>query len=541
MYTHATQLTLPKVAIAGSTSIDQSIDEGCMSMKPTLLSGPTGALPWLALAFCIPHALAQSVPPDRPYQDNTVYSFGAKDGLPAAQVSEGAAITHGRVQIHGLPMAYTATAGHLTASSPQTGQPEASVFYVAYTADGYKAEKRPVTFFYNGGPGSSSIWLHLGSFGPKRLATGDPAANSGGKPFPWVNNRQSLLDSTDLVFVDAVGTGFSEAISPNTNQTFWGVDADAALFRDFITRYLQVNRRVASPKYLYGESYGTPRTDVLANLLEEGGTPLAGIVLQSSILNYNSNADMNNGSYGTFIPSYAAVGDFFKLVTPPPARVAPFLNQVRNLVTGQYQSALNAYQKTHVPPSANLLTQLYMDTGYTAAQWLNTFNLDETTFRTNLVPGYLLGRYDGRVIAANGSPLAADGDPSDTLISQPFTDRFNDYLPHTLKYTAVSTYNVLNNDTINDWQWTHDGLPMPDTLPDLASAMFLNPQLKVLSLNGYHDLATPFYVTEQDLGRLGTVSGLQINHYDGGHMIYLYDPSRRQMKHDLDKFYAHGM
>ncbi|MBV8049168.1 MAG: peptidase S1 [Paludibacterium sp.] len=515
-------------------------------MKRTLLRSLTGGARLLALALCLSPALAQPAAPmahakaDQPYQDNTVYGFGAGDSLPAAQVSEGAAITHGKVWIHGFPIAYTATTGHLTAANPQTGQPEATVFYVAYTADGYQPEKRPVTFFYNGGPGSSSIWLHLGSFAPKRIVTGDPATTEK-QPFPFVNNKQSLLDTSDLVFIDAVGTGFSEAISPNTNQTFWGVDADAGVFRDFITRYVQVNRRATSPKYLFGESYGTPRTDVLANLLEMGGIPLTGVMLQSSILNYNANGDMNNGSFGGFIPSYAATGAFFKMVTPPPATLPPFLDHARALVAGQFEPALRAYQTSQTPPPASLLTQLYMNTGYPAAQWQTTFNLDETTFRSNLVPGYLLGRYDARVIAANGSPLAADGDPSDTLISQPFADRMNDYLPHTLKYTAVSAYNVVNNDTINDWVWTHDGLPMPDTIPDLASALFLNPKLKVLSLNGYHDLATPFYVTEQDLGRLGTVANVQITHYPGGHMIYLYDPSRKPMKHDLVKFYERTM
>jgi carboxypeptidase C (cathepsin A) len=513
-----------------------------MPMNHIIFSRPSGAVRLCVLALSLSCAQAQPIEPmpsakaDQPYQDNNVYAFGANDSLPAAQVNEGAAITHGKVWLHGRPIAYTATAGHLTTTSPQTGKPGASVFYVAYTADGQAPGKRPVTFFYNGGPGSSSIWLHLGAYAPKRIVTGDPSTTAS-QPFPFVDNKQSLLDTTDLVFVDAIGTGFSEAISPNTNQTFWGVDADAGVFRDFITRYVQVNRRTASPKYLFGESYGTPRTDVLANLLEMAGVKLTGIVLQSSILNYNSNADMNNGSYGSFIPTYTATGAFFNMVTSPPATLPPLIDHARALAIGQFEPALRAYRTSHTPPSANLLTQLYLNTGYPAAMWQNTFNLDETTFRSNLVPGYLLGRYDARVIAANGSPLAADGDPSDTLISQPFTDRFNDYLPHTLKYTAMSNYNISNDDAINNWTWTHDGLPMPDTIPDLASALFLNPRLKVLSINGYHDLATPFYVTEQDLGRLGAIAGLQIRHYPGGHMTYLYNPARPQMKRDLVDFY----
>jgi carboxypeptidase C (cathepsin A) len=518
-----------------------------MSIHRKFISGLAGLAQIATLLLSLPPAWAQ--PPrahsahslrltaDQPFQDPNRYQFGANDALPAAQATENAAITHGRITVNGQSISYTASAGHLTATDPVSGQAKATMFYVAYTADGKSAAKRPLTFFYNGGPGSASVWLHLGSFAPKRIVTGDPNTDQP-KPFPFVDNAQSLIDTTDMVFVDAIGTGQSEALTPYTNRAFWGVDSDAAVFRDFITRYIQVNRRSSSPKYLFGESYGTPRSDVLANLLEIGGTRLSGIVLHSSVLNYNSNADMATGSNSGYMPGYAAVGAHFSLLTPVPAHLEPFLRQMRTFVAGRYQPALSSFlAQPQTPPPADLLTQLFINTGYPAALWRNNFNLDETTFRSTLIPGYLLGRYDGRVIAANNSPLAADGDPSDTLITQPFTDRINDYLPKHLKYSAASAYNVMNDDTINDWDWTHDGLAMPDTIPDLAAAMYLNPKLKVLSMNGYHDLATPFYITEQDLGRLGTVSGLQITHYPGGHMIYLNDPSRPKMKQDLVNFY----
>ncbi|WP_211472845.1 S10 family peptidase [Collimonas humicola] len=518
-----------------------------MSIKRKLLFGLAVSLQLCALAFAAHQVLAQEtlqgeavaarLPADQPYNDKTLYGFGAGDALTAAQVTENAAVTHNSISINGRTIRYTATAGHLTAADPKTGKPEASIFYVAYTADKQDAGKRPVTFFYNGGPGSSSVWLHLGSFSPKRIVTGDPATTEP-LPFPFVDNKQSLIDTTDMVFVDAVGTGFSEAISPNTNQTFWGVDSDAAVFRDFVTRYLNANHRLESPKYLFGESYGTPRTDVLANLLEMAGTKLTGVVLQSAILNYNSNADFNGGSYGPYFPGYAAVGAYFNLVTPAPANLTKFAKQMRTFVAGSYEPAVDAFLASNTQPSADLLNQLFFNSGYTVPQWKADFNLDETTFRANLIPGSVIGRYDGRVVAVNGSPLAADGDPSSTLITQPFTDRMNDYLPHGLKYTAVSAYNIENGDTIQNWVWTHDGLPLPDTIPDLAAAIYQNPKLKVLSANGYHDLATPFYNTELDLGRLGPISGLQITHYRGGHMIYLFDPSRLMMKDDLVRYYG---
>src|SRR5207237_437217 len=182
----------------------------------------------------------------------------------------------------------TATAGHLVATEPRTGQAQASMFYVAYTAEGVDGATRPITFFYNGGPGSASAWLHLGSFGPKRLAANAPAIDTA-QPFPLVDNEESLLDTTDLVFIDAVGAGLSEAIAPFTNRSFWGVDADAAVFRNFVLRYLAVNGRAGSPTFLFGESYGTTRSAVLANLLEMAGTTVDGVVLQSSVLNYGTN------------------------------------------------------------------------------------------------------------------------------------------------------------------------------------------------------------------------------------------------------------
>lgn len=488
---------------------------------------------------------------DRAYNDPNSYSSSANASLDASAAVEKAAVTHHQITLNGKTIRYTATAGHLVARNPQTGAPEASFFYVAYTADNQPAAKRPVTFLYNGGPGSASVWLHLGSFGPRRIQTGDPNANT--STFPFVDNQETLLDTTDLVFVDAIGTGFSEAVAPNTNQTFWGVDQDAGAFRDFVTRYLSVNQRSASPKYLFGESYGTPRTDVLANLLETAGVKLDGIVLQSSILNYNTNCDMasdyvgnsNNGaspvSCAGFVPSYGTVGAYYQLDNPNPSNLPQYADQMRLLTAGSYAPAVNAYLASHTPPPPNLVTTMANSTGVKQALWNADFNVVPTffdnSFQLSLVPGTLIGRYDARVNVPVSSPLAADGDPSSSFITKPFTDTIGSYLPNELKYTAQSAYSVSGN-AINTWDWTHDGLAMPDTIPDLAAALTLNPQLKVLSLNGYHDIATPFYQTELDLARLGTQPNLTIKDYQGGHMVYLDDTSRPQEKADLVTFYS---
>ncbi|KWN67456.1 peptidase S10 [Burkholderia ubonensis] len=487
---------------------------------------------------------------DKPYNDPNRYSSDPGASLAASAALERAAVTHHQITLNGKTIRYTATTGHLSARNPQTGAPEASFFYVAYTADNQPAAQRPVTFFYNGGPGSASVWLHLGSFGPRRIQTGDPNANT--SSFPFVDNAESLLDTTDLVFVDAIGTGFSEAIAPNTNQSFWGVDEDAGAFRDFVTRYLAVNQRNSSPKYLFGESYGTPRTDVLANLLETAGVNLTGIVLQSSILDYNSNCDMasnnvgnsNNGaspvSCAGYVPSYGEVGAYYQLDNPNPSSMPQYADQMRLLTAGSYVPAVNAYLASHAAPPGSLVTTMANATGAKAPMWRADFNVIPTyydnSYQLSLIPGTLIGRYDARVNVPVSSPLASEGDPSSTFITKPFTDTIGRYLPNELKYTAQSAYSVSSN-AIQTWDWSHDGLAMPDTIPDLAAALTLNPALKVLSLNGYHDIATPFYQTELDLARLGSQPNLTIKDYQGGHMVYLDDTSRPQEKADLVTFY----
>jgi carboxypeptidase C (cathepsin A) len=431
---------------------------------------------------------------------------------------------------------YTATAGHL-AVRDGAGRPSASFFYVAYTLDGPPAAQRPVTFFYNGGPGSASVWLHLGSFGPKRLDTGNPSTTAP-KPFPLVDNQETLLPATDLVFVDAIGTGYSEAVAPYTNQHFWSVDADAAAFRDFVRRYAAAHGREASPKYLFGESYGTTRTAVLALLLETAGVRLSGAVLQSSVLDYNANCGVTGrGSCAGYLPTYSAVGAYHGRVTPAPTDVDGFLLQMRGFTTGTYSPALDAYLLHGTPPPGTLLDALVAGTGAPRLQWQLDLNLDPTTFQYTLLGDTLVGRYDGRMTALKGTPLAAQGDPSSSFIDAQFAGAIASYLRTQLRYTNACAYRTLS-DAIYSWDFSHDGRPLPDTVPDLAAALALNPTLKLLSVNGYHDLATPFFQTETDLARLGGTAPVQVKSYPGGHMTYLDDGSRRRELADLQSFYA---
>lgn len=475
-------------------------------------------------------------PPTGNFTDPVTYSSVGTAFLPSA--AEITAVTHHQVTINGTALNYTATVGHMSALNGN--QPEASFFYVAYTLDGAAPATRPVTFFYNGGPGSASVWLHLGSFGPKRLDTGEPNMTAA-SPYQLVDNAESMIDLTDLVFVDAIGTGFSQAISPYTNSSFWGVDADAAVFRDFVMRYVAVNNRTTSPKFLYGESYGGPRSAVLADLLESAGVHLAGVVLQSPALDYNSNCGIVDlvKSCTSYIPSYGAIGSWFNRSTPSAsvAQLPAFEDTVRAFVATQYEPAIQSFLASGVPPSDAQLTQVANVSGLPKPFWITNPNRNPEFYRINLMPGTLPGRYDGRVTIPNTFAPGLEPDPSSTLISPSFGQRIVEYLT-SLGYTTPSSYTMLSG-SISSWNFSHDGRQLPDTVPDLASAMTQNPRLKVMSVNGYHDTVTPFFTTEMDLARIGRP--IAVHEYVGGHMTYLENSSRRAMKADITEFYRSAL
>ena len=464
--------------------------------------------------------------------DATAYSTAP--GASLATADETASVTSHTIALAGSTIAYTATAGHLSARSPVSGALEASMFYVAYTVPSLAGPSRPVFYFYNGGPGSATVWLHLGSFAPRRIVMHAPATTVP-QPFQLVDNAESLIDVADLVFVDAVGTGYSEAIAPFLNQSFWGVDSDAGVMRDFIARYAAVNQRQSSPTYLFGESYGTARSAVLAHLMVAASMRLDGVVLQSSILDYHSNCEVfapaTLSCEGSF-PGYGMVGAWFGLTQPVPADAATYARQLRDFSAASYGPAAMAWAQLRQPASPALLSQLVDLTGAPLDAWVTNVDLDAATFRSRLVAGQLLGRYDARIAAANGSALAAGGDPSSTLITAPFTAAARSLFTNELQYTATANYTLLSN-AINAWDFSHDGRFLPDTVPDLAAAIMLRPSLKILSLAGYHDLATPFRQTELDTARLGTQPGLALRAYPGGHMTYLDDGSRPRIKADV--------
>jgi carboxypeptidase C (cathepsin A) len=465
---------------------------------------------------------------------------------------EKTSVTHHDLTLNGKAIHYTATAGTLLIHDDED-KPYGSIFYVAYTEDGVDPKTRPVTFLYNGGPGSATIWMHMGSVGPVRVMTDSPKA-TGGAPYQTVPNQESLLDKSDLVFIDAPLTGFSRAVGKSTVKDFAGVDQDLKAFDRFIQRYITVNQRWNSPKFLMGESYGTTRSAALADVLEGDGISLKGVILVSSILNYNALSPGLDEVYIGNLPSYAAIAWYFNKLPNKPADLKPYLNEVRAFARGEYAEALSEGDQISPEHFDAIAAKVAQYTGL-STQWVKEAKLriNPTRFRKELLrdQGEILGRYDARF---EGTDVDNAGeypgyDPSDTGISGAFVGAFHDYLQRELKYDTQDTYHT-SAETIGQWDWHHRGAgggrggqqQMPYVAGDLADAIRKNPKLKVFSANGLFDLATPFFMTEYDLSHMALTPDLAKNvefgYYPSGHMIYLNTEALKELKHDLDGFYS---
>lgn len=462
---------------------------------------------------------------------------------------ETSSVTHHSILIDGHKLDYTATAGNLLLRN-NAGEAEASVFYVAYTLDTKHPAQRPITFLFNGGPGAGSIFLLIGSVGPKRVRTTSPAATP---PAPYVlaDNPDSLLDKSDLVFVDAVGTGFSRTVGHATGKQFWGVDEDLDAFAHFIERYVTVNQRWNSPKFLIGESYGTARAAMLAYKLDQEELALNGVVLLSSVLN----SGLHTPGYDTlnerYLPTYAAIAWYHDKLNPKPADLPAFLDEVRAFATGPYAQALAKGDALGDPERDAIAAQVARYTGLDAQYVKETrLRIWPSRFRKELLRGEsrTVGRYDGRFegIDIDDASDSPDGDASVSGVSSAFDAALHQHLAQDLHYVAQDRYRVFNDAALKQWNWKHrewwgEELTEPYAAGDLAQAMRQNPHLQVLSANGYFDLATPFFATEYDLSHMELDPSLRANvhitYYPTGHMIYLDDAALHALKADLARFY----
>ena len=459
--------------------------------------------------------------------------------------------THASVEVGGKTIHYTATAGTIILRNKKN-QPTGSMFYVAYTEDGVRdPAHRPVTFLYNGGPGASSNWLTMSGLGPVRVALANGKPNPP-PPFDVVPSHGTILDATDLVFIDAMGTGFSHVVGKGKGKMFWGVDEDIESFGQFIQRYLTQNDRWNSPLYLYGESYGTTRSAGLTYYLQEQGVAVNGVILQSSVLNYFDFAPGTNNRYIADLPSFAAVAWYHDKVPNKPASLEAFVEQARQFADGPYATALRV-GNTLPQARVDALAQKMHDFTGLPVDYLERANLrvSASEFRKELMlPEHeSVGRYDGRYVAQDDSAISSTPsfDASGQQISPALNQGYLWYVHHVLKWKTTRAYVGLNFKANRQWDWKHRSPTGrrelgPDVAQDLAQAMRMNPYLRVLSENGYYDLATPFHGTEYDLSQVNLDANLRKHivfaYFKSGHPIYINPQSLKAMHDTLDSFYA---
>jgi len=470
-----------------------------------------------------------------------------------APVTERAEVSHGNVSVAGRRLGYTATAGTLTLRDTE-GKPTASMFYTAYTLDGTKpGTKRPITYFYNGGPGSPTFWLHMGSFAPVRLKTGNPEFIRPA-PYDFGPNPDTLLDKTDMVFLDAIGAGYSRPLGDMKPSAFYGTDEDADAFAKAIIRYSTKYGRWNSPKFIFGESYGTLRSGALAYQLQDRGMALNGVVLLSSIMNYGYRQPGLDQVYLNYLPSYAATAWYHNRIPNRPADVATIVQQAREFATGPYMSALTKGQNIS-PAERDAVARRMSELTGLSSDFIIRSNLrvDLARFQKELLRSsrQTIGRFDSRYtgLDADAAGERPETDASSDAISGAFIATFNDYATHTLGYKTDMPYRLSARDAAGwDWNWKHrapgGGQGMqnnPNTAVDLAAAMRGNPYLHVLSMNGWYDMATPFFGTENDLGHMmlepAQQANLKFTYYPAGHMTYLNPEALRAMKRDLSVWY----
>ena len=480
--------------------------------------------------------------------------------------------TEGTVTVGGQAIAYTAVAGTLTVGAtnsqdamldmdgkwlPDSGikpdKPEdapatARIFYAAYFKKGASNETRPITFCYNGGPGSSTMWLHMGSFGPKRVVTQD-TVHEAAAPYKIVNNDFSLLDASDLVFIDAPGTGFSRVFGKDKEKAFWGIDEDAHAFDRFIRRFLTKYDRWNSPKYLFGESYGTPRSAVLSAALQN--VDLNGIILLSAILSFDNSVDepkMNPGvdqAYALALPTYAATAWYHKKLPTQPPALEPFLKEVEDFALGEYMAAL--LQGSELPEARKqaVAEKLHGYTGLPIAYLLKSdLRVEGGAFSKTLKDDEELttGRLDSRYQGPDFDPLSeqAQYDPQSIAISAAYTTAINQYMREELKFGQNWTYKPsAYGEPGFHWQmrYAEGG---QNVMPDLAKKLKANPKTKVLLAGGYYDLATPFFEGMYEMHHLPMPQSLQANisyrYYQAGHMIYVNSDILKQFHADVAAF-----
>jgi len=449
---------------------------------------------------------------------------------------------------HGTELTYRCIACETHLPGPDD-KPRVSLFSFSYLAETDDKAPRPVTFVFNGGPGSASLWLHMGAIGPRIVKVPSDATPTGPGPYKVIDNAHCNLDITDLVFIDPPGTGFSTVLGETKYAEVWGLEQDAEVIADFIKTWLTTHQRWASPRYLCGESYGTTRAVTVAGKLAANlaGVALNGIALISTILDFHT-ARFERGNLlpdVCYLPTYAATAQYHgKAQTALPLEA--FLDEVRDFATNRYLPALFAGTRLDAATHADIRDQLAAYTGLSPA-WLDATRLriDPPRFRRELLRerGLSVGRLDSRYVGTDydGAGELPEDDPSGTAIDSAFVSACNDHLARNLGIKGQRAYQPFNREALKTWSWTaskpDDGPTWPryvNVTPILAKLLRDNPGLKVLVANGLYDMATPFGAAESSLAGNGIPPGrIRMTYYAAGHMMYLHDPSLGALVADL--------
>lgn len=471
--------------------------------------------------------------------------------FPAPPAVEKLEKTSHAIQLNGRTINYTATAGTLLLKKPD-GKPSASMFFVAYTQDDADKATRPITFAFNGGPGSASIWLHMGAFGPKRVVLG-PNGQQPPPPYRLVDNDDTIIDFTDVVFIDPVTTGYSRNAPGEDPKQFHGLEGDLSSVASFIEQYVGKFNRWSSPKFLAGESYGTTRAAGLSEVLLEKGIYLNGITFISSVLNFEtiSLSPGNDLPYALYIPSYATTAWYYKKLPPDLQRepLEQVIQSARDFASSEYTLALMKGSQLSAVDRAKVVAQTARFTGL-SKEYVENSNLRiaPARFRKELLrsEGKTIGRYDSRL---EGDDLDSAGDrpeydPSYASVQGAFTATFNSYVRDELKWDSDLTYEALT-DKVQPWSFEHEQNRYVDTAESLRQAINQTPSLKVLVAGAYYDLATPFFSAEYTFNHLGLSPALQNNvrfmYCDAGHMLYTYKPCLDKLKNAMSDFYRDAL
>ena len=470
---------------------------------------------------------------------------------PAAVVSQPeVSTTQQSVKINGVTIPLTVKAGTMELRD-ENNEPIAHFGFTSYTRDG-SFTKRPIMFAYNGGPGSSSFWLHMGILGPKRIVVNDPDFTPAA-PYQMVNNDYSLLDMADLVMIDPVGTGLSVPVGKAKFEDFWGVDQDARSISLFIKQFLIDNGRMNSPKFLLGESYGTFRNAVVMNRLLNMGIALNGVIMVSAVFDLRTllfppNDDM---PYIVYFPTYAATAWYHKRAGSG-ANLESFLNEVRTFVENEYAPALFKGDQLSAAARKQMAGRLSSFSGLSADYWLKAdLRVEASEFYQELLrdEGNTVGRLDSRYKGINQDLLSQNAayDPQSLAISPAYISGFLNYFYNDLKVNKKLLYSTTAGTRQGfKWDWKHEGNIRWGTIGainsgiDMAQALSRDPNMKVLILNGYYDVATVFYGVEHSINHLGLTPAAKNNiimkYYEAGHMMYTHQPSLEKFRKDVGDF-----